>query len=45
MANYHGLWENGDTGRGRAALDKASELAYSPESNFSARKSLYRCAG
>src|SRR5690348_4441634 len=27
MANYHGLWENGDTSRGRAAVGKARELS------------------
>lgn len=40
MANYHGLWENGDTGRGRAALDKASELA-SAQKAISAREKAY----
>jgi tetratricopeptide (TPR) repeat protein len=27
MANYHGLWDNGNTDRGRAALQKANEIA------------------
>ena len=27
MANYHGLWDNGNTDRGRAAQNKANELA------------------
>jgi tetratricopeptide (TPR) repeat protein len=27
MANYHGLWENGNTDRGRAALQEANEVA------------------
>lgn len=40
MANYHGLWENGDTGRGRAALDKASELA-TARKGVTAREKAY----
>jgi tetratricopeptide (TPR) repeat protein len=27
MSHYHGLWENGDTAAGRAALDKAKQIA------------------
>ena len=27
MSHYHGLWDNGDTAAGRAALQKAQELA------------------
>src|SRR5207237_3590264 len=27
MANYHGLWDNGDFDRGRAALQKANQVA------------------
>ena len=27
MTHYHGLWDNGDTGAGRAALKKAKEIA------------------
>ena len=26
MSHYHGLWENGDTAAGRAALDKAKQI-------------------
>jgi tetratricopeptide (TPR) repeat protein len=40
MANYHGLWENGDTGRGRAALDKASELT-TAQKGITAREKAY----
>jgi len=27
MANYHGLWDNGDMSRGRTAVNKASDIA------------------
>ena len=40
MANYHGLWENGDTDRGRAALDKATELT-TAQKGISAREKAY----
>ena len=40
MANYHGLWENGDTDRGRAALDKASELT-TAKKGITAREKAY----
>jgi tetratricopeptide (TPR) repeat protein len=29
MSHYHGLWENGDAAAGRAALDKAKQIAAS----------------
>ena len=40
MANYHGLWENGNTGRGRAALDRARELT-TTQKLITAREKAY----
>jgi tetratricopeptide (TPR) repeat protein len=40
MANYHGLWENGDTDRGRAALNKANELT-TAQKGITAREKAY----
>src|SRR5713226_7321441 len=40
MSHYHGLWDNGDTAAGRAALQKAQELA-SANPKTSARECAY----
>jgi len=40
IANYHGLWENGDTDRGRAALNKANELT-TAQKGITAREKAY----
>ncbi len=40
MSHYHGLWDNGDTDAGRAALQKAQELA-SANPKTSARERGY----
>src|SRR5712691_2056446 len=40
MSHYHGLWDNGDTAAGRAALQKAQELA-SANPKTSARERAY----
>src|SRR6266851_9774856 len=40
MSHYHGLWDNGDTAAGRAALQKAQELA-SANPKTSARERGY----
>src|SRR5216683_1027534 len=40
MSHYHGLWDNGDTAAGRAAMQKAQELA-SANPKTSARECAY----
>src|ERR1700737_1885961 len=40
MSHYHGLWDNGDTAAGRAALQKAQELASANPKN-TAREPTY----
>jgi tetratricopeptide (TPR) repeat protein len=40
MSHYHGLWENGDTAAGRAALHRAQEIAAS-NSKTTAREAAY----
>jgi len=40
MSHYHGLWDNGDTAAGRAALQKAQELAGS-NPRITAREKAY----
>src|SRR5712664_4126138 len=40
MSHYHGLWDNGDTAAGRAALQKAQELA-SANPKTTAREHAY----
>ena len=40
MSHYHGLWDNGDTAAGRAALQKAQELA-AANPNTTARENAY----
>jgi tetratricopeptide (TPR) repeat protein len=40
MSHYHGLWDNGDAGAGRAALQRAQELA-AANSKTTARERTY----
>ena len=40
MSHYHGLWDNGDTAAGRAALHKAQEIA-AANSKTTAREKAY----
>ena len=42
MSHYHGLWENGDTAAGRAAITRASQIATS--ANITARERAYIAA-
>ncbi len=42
MSHYHGLWENGDTAAGRAAITRASQIATS--STITARERAYIAA-
>jgi len=43
MSHYHGLWENGDTAAGRAAIQKAQQIA-SSNAKTTARESAYIAA-
>jgi tetratricopeptide (TPR) repeat protein len=45
MANYHGLWDNGDMDRGRAALNQASERAATTKQTTAREKAYIAALG